>query len=63
MWVDAWQYQCCGDDFALGETVRWALVRADGGHLESLLGKDYPDWKTELRVVRRGAVLTLPGDP
>lgn len=63
VWVEAWQYQCCGDDFAVGETVRWALVRADSSHLASLLGEDYPDWKTELQVARRGEEPGSAGGP
>ena len=26
VWVDAWQLQCCGVPFAVGDTVRWTLV-------------------------------------
>lgn len=25
VWVDAWQQQCCGDAFAVGDTVTWPL--------------------------------------
>ena len=26
VWVDAWQVQCCGEPFAVGELVRWTLL-------------------------------------
>ncbi len=26
VWVDAWQMQCCGEPFAVGDTVRWTLL-------------------------------------
>ena len=26
VWVDGWQVQCCGEPFAVGDTVRWTLV-------------------------------------
>lgn len=54
VWVDAWQYQCCGDDFSVGEMVRWTLVPGDRDLLASLLGNAYPDWEAELQVARRG---------
>lgn len=25
VWVDAWQQRCCGDGFAVGDTVTWPL--------------------------------------
>jgi hypothetical protein len=26
VWVDSWQVQCCGEPFAVGDTVRWTLL-------------------------------------
>ncbi len=26
VWVDGWQVECCGEPFAVGDTVRWTLV-------------------------------------
>lgn len=40
VWISDWEVQCCGDDFAVGDEVRWPLERADltGGYWEPLLG-------------------------
>lgn len=38
MWVDAWQMQCCGDPFAVGETVSWKLSPADHEWLDAVVG-------------------------
>jgi hypothetical protein len=41
--VESWQHECCGEDFAVGDTVAWRLLLA--GHLEGELG-----WPEELLV-------------
>ncbi|MFJ6844077.1 DUF6578 domain-containing protein [Streptomyces griseoluteus] len=28
VWVDDWQMQCCGEDFAVGDVVSWTLLEA-----------------------------------
>jgi hypothetical protein len=28
VWIDDWEWQCCGEPFAAGSTVRWGLVPA-----------------------------------
>ena len=48
VWLEGWQWGCCGDDFAVGDTVTWRLgpagdryasVHADG--LALALAPDY----------------------
>jgi hypothetical protein len=40
VWVDAWQLQCCGDDFRVDSDVTWTVVPQDGPDewVELLLG-------------------------
>jgi hypothetical protein len=40
VWVDAWQMQCCGDDFSAGSRVSWTLADADADWLRAVLGDD-----------------------
>lgn len=43
VWVTAWEQQCCGDDFEVGSTVTWTVVKHDEPDewVAQLLG---PDW-------------------
>lgn len=74
VWVDSWQYECCGDPFAVGDRVRWTLRPADLEFLAPPLGALLPDWHADdlplIRVddptvVGRGdlAVVLAPGQP
>lgn len=50
MWVDAWQMQCCGDPFAVGEAVSWKLIAAEHDWLDEVLGTTLSQsvrWKEE----------------
>ena len=39
VWVDAWQMQCCGEPFAIGDEVVWTLsADEDTGWLQNVLG-------------------------
>jgi hypothetical protein len=38
VWVDGWQFQCCGDPFGVGTRVSWQLRPADRGWLADVLG-------------------------
>lgn len=40
VWMDAWQQQCCGDDFEVGSAVSWSVFPSDipDGWVELLLG-------------------------
>jgi hypothetical protein len=39
VWVDAWQQQCCGDEFEVGSTVTWDITRQpDSEWVKLLLG-------------------------
>lgn len=43
VWVDQWQYDCCGDPFAVGDTVSWTLRPSDVDWLSAVLGYHRPD--------------------
>jgi hypothetical protein len=40
IWVDAWQMQCCGERFAVGDEVSWRLREAGSDWLENVLGAE-----------------------
>lgn len=40
VWVDAWQMQCCGDPFEVGDEVAWRLEDADEEWPGSAVGPD-----------------------
>ncbi|GEK20552.1 DUF6578 domain-containing protein [Cellulomonas xylanilytica] len=40
VWVDAWQLQCCGTPFGVGDAVAWRCGDPDPDWLESVLGPD-----------------------
>lgn len=41
VWYSAWQMECCGDDFAVGDTVSWHLDDApDPDWYEAALGPE-----------------------
>lgn len=72
VWMDYWQYECCGDPFAVGDRVHWTLQPADLEFLAPPLGALLPDWRADdlplIRVddptvVGRGdlAVVLAPG--
>ncbi|MHA6784578.1 DUF6578 domain-containing protein [Pseudonocardia saturnea] len=74
VWMDSWQYECCGAPFAVGDRVRWTLQPADLEFLAPPLGALLPDWTVDdlplIRaddpiVVGRGdlAVVLAPGQP
>lgn len=64
VWMDSWQYQCCGKDFRVGDEVSWTLVWEDDPWLSSILGDSYPDWSLKMDqsaadgtpVARRGGL-------
>jgi len=40
VWVSAWEQDCCGEEVAVGDEVRWpALPVADGGPLAAVLAR------------------------
>jgi uncharacterized protein DUF6578 len=43
VWVDAWQQQCCGEDFRVGSTVDWNAKPEPGGDewVAELLGDEW----------------------
>ncbi len=45
VWYSAWQMECCGDDFAVGDTVRW--------HLDDAPDPDWYDAALGPAVARR----------
>ncbi|WP_330452172.1 MULTISPECIES: DUF6578 domain-containing protein [unclassified Streptomyces] len=40
IWVDDWQMQCCGDPFAPGDVVSWALMEVDPEDYVHLVGEE-----------------------
>lgn len=40
VWVDAWQMQCCGQQFGVGSRVSWTLAEPDADWLPMVLGAD-----------------------
>ena len=52
VWIDAWQMQCCGDPFAVGDRVAWTVSNAvEREWLETLVGPE----------VERRAIVPVPG--
>jgi hypothetical protein len=43
VWVDSWQHQCCGQDFAVGSDVVWEAVAVEESHgwVELILGEEW----------------------
>ncbi|WP_130337701.1 DUF6578 domain-containing protein [Streptomyces sp. BK022] len=39
VWVDDWQMQCCGEDFAVGDVVSWTLIEADPEDYADVVGE------------------------
>ncbi|WP_261954160.1 DUF6578 domain-containing protein [Streptomyces nigrescens] len=40
VWMDSWQMECCGEPFALGAEVSWAVVAPDREWLTKVLGAE-----------------------
>jgi hypothetical protein len=41
IWVEAWQWQCCGDPFEVGQSVSWTVASAiDRDYLATVIGED-----------------------
>ncbi|EFE76168.1 hypothetical protein K7395_16865 [Streptomyces filamentosus] len=40
IWVDDWQMQCCGEDFASGDLVSWSWVVADPEDYVDIVGEE-----------------------
>jgi hypothetical protein len=40
VWVQEWQFACCGGPFAVGDTVTWTISPAVPGALAAYLGED-----------------------
>lgn len=57
VWVESWQFQCCGEDFKVGDTVDWRLKGSSGDWAANLLGRHAPSPVGLLPVVDQ-----LPGD-
>ncbi|MFJ6915675.1 DUF6578 domain-containing protein [Streptomyces sp. NPDC101133] len=40
IWVDDWQFQCCGESFTPGDVVSWHLLEVDSEDYADLVGSD-----------------------
>lgn len=40
MWLDAWEMDCCGDPFAVGDTVEWTVASPDPAWLLRVYGEE-----------------------
>lgn len=69
VWYSAWQMECCGEPFAVGDSVEWGLTgQLDDGWLEAAIGtklaakithvEDHHDVEVDA-VARRGKVLSI----
>lgn len=38
VWVDDWQFECCGEPFSVGNRVTWSLAKPDTEWLSTVLG-------------------------
>lgn len=65
VWIDSWQFECCGDTFAVGETVDWTVVRkADRSWLETVVGSEVAQTITHSQDehgVNEGAEMSMTG--
>ncbi|MYV42328.1 hypothetical protein GT030_26535 [Streptomyces sp. SID1328] len=43
IWVDDWQMQCCGQNFAVGGVVSWTLLEADPEDYADVVGEERAD--------------------
>lgn len=63
VWVDDWQYQCCGTPFAVGDQVSWTLTADSDDFLVRALGDHAPrqEFSLSLRDRIRDADVDLAG--
>lgn len=40
VWMDDWQFDCCGEPFSIGSEVSWTIGPADSDLLTDMLGTD-----------------------
>ncbi|MEU3074570.1 DUF6578 domain-containing protein [Streptomyces laurentii] len=43
VWIDDWQMQCCGADFAPGDLVSWTLLEVDPEDYADIVGGERAD--------------------
>lgn len=53
VWVDSWQFQCCGEDFGVGDPVSWRLKGSNSDWAATQLGEHAPPPVGWLPVVGR----------
>ena len=47
MWLDAWEWECCGAPFRVGQTVEWSRCEVDVARLTSVLGAELAESVTD----------------
>ncbi|MGA5641744.1 DUF6578 domain-containing protein [Streptomyces cinereoruber] len=61
IWIDGWQIQCCGQDFAPGDVVSWTLLEADPADYDDIVGGERAegiDFREEHHGQEEGCVPT-----
>ncbi len=51
VWVDDWQYQCCGEPFKVGSPVEWTLTLDREDFIRRALGAQAPAWSVIVPVL------------
>lgn len=55
VWLENWEWQCCGDKFAVGDEVEWGLLPArDRSYLARPLGQALADSITHFETHHEG---------
>lgn len=53
IWVDDWQIQCCGTNFAPGDVVSWTLLEVDSEDYADVVGSEHAN-EIDLREEHHG---------
>ena len=62
VWLDAWQWECCGAPFRVGERVEWSSESLDRPWLTSVLGTELADAVTDAETHHSEGATPLTGE-
>ena len=62
VWLSAWEWECCGAPFHIGEHVEWAAEALDRTWLVSVLGTDLGVAVTDAETHHAGEATPLAGE-